>query len=36
MNLKNKVVIREIPSLLNNYDIKQIVIDLCDDLDELY
>ena len=32
---KNKVVIREIPSLLNNYDIKQIVIDLCDDLDEL-
>ena len=29
------ILIREVPSLLINYDIRQIVIDLCDDLMEI-
>ena len=32
---KNKVIVREVPALLKKYDIKQMVIDLCDDLDEI-
>ena len=29
------ILIREVPSLLINYDIKQIIVDLCDDLMEI-
>ena len=32
---KRKILIREVPSLLINYNIKQIVTDLCDDLIEI-
>ncbi len=32
---KRKILIREVPSLLINYNIKQIVTDLCDDLIEM-
>ncbi len=29
------IIIREVPSILINYDIKQIIVDLCDDLIEI-
>ena len=32
---EGKILIREVPSLFINYDIKQIIIDLCDDLMEI-
>ena len=32
---ENSILIREVPSLLINYDIKQIIVDLCDDLMEI-
>ena len=32
---EKNILIREVPSLLLNYDIKQIIIDLCDDLMEI-
>ena len=32
---ERNILIREVPSLLTNYDIKQIIIDLCDDLMEI-
>ncbi len=32
---ENSILIREVPSLLMNYDIKQIIVDLCDDLMEI-
>ena len=32
---ENSILIREVPSLLINYDVNQIIIDLCDDLMEI-
>ena len=32
---EKSILIREVPSLLINYDVKQIIIDLCDDLMEI-
>ena len=32
---KNKLIVREFPALLKNYNIKQVVIDLCDELYEI-
>ena len=32
---EKSILVREVPSLLINYDVKQIIIDLCDDLMEI-